>query len=119
LYGSAPNTGNGGYGYGQPFSYGQSYGKNNNTGGGRYRGKKKNTGYTNNFGSGHPGSGNFGDGGYRAPDPRPAPVGSWVCFNPATGVPQQMPSPVWRPAGGLGVLGPRPNAPRPPSHGSA
>jgi hypothetical protein len=112
MYGSAPNTGNGGYG--------QSYSNNNNnTGGGRYHGKKKNTHYTNNSGGGHPDDGTFGGGGYRAPDPRPAPVGPWVCFNPATGVAQQMASPAWHPAGGPGVLGPRPNASRPPSHGPA
>jgi hypothetical protein len=86
LYGCAPNTGNGGYGYGQPSGYGQSYGNNNNTGGGRYHGKKKNTGYTNNSGGGHLGGGTSGGGGYHAPDPRPAPVEPWVCFNPGTGI---------------------------------
>jgi hypothetical protein len=80
----------------------------------RYRGKKKNTGYTNNSGGGHPGG-----GGYHAPHPRSAPVGPWVSFNPATGVTQQMPSPAWRPAGGPSILGPCPSTPRSPSYGPA
>jgi hypothetical protein len=135
LYGSGSNAGHGGYGYGQTSGsgqaagYGQQSGGNNN--GGHYRGKKKNPGgNAGNYSGVNSGGGNAGNysggggSGYRSNDPRPNHVGPWVCFNPATGAAQQMPA-TWRPAGGPGLLGPRPPAPpappapRPPSYGPA
>ncbi|XP_044375548.1 5'-3' exoribonuclease 2-like [Triticum aestivum] len=103
------------YGHGAGASSGGAYNGDRSSGdrnsggnGGRFQKKKKNGGVGHYRGNG--GERNHNGGGSSGTH---AAAGPWICFNPYTG--QAQPLPVsWRPAGGAGLLGPRPAAPQRP-----